>query len=93
MRPPLRKNSARPLHRWLCCVLQNVKLVVDDAQFPAHCSMLLVKGAHIHASRFHSFPLRGAQLRPEKLIEGFLFAVLPNHNGSPVSKLLTTVMT
>jgi hypothetical protein len=59
-------------------VLQNVKLVVDDAAVPSPLfNAVGERPPHIHASRLHSFPLRGAQWRPEKLIEGFLFAVLP----------------
>jgi hypothetical protein len=47
-------------------------------QFGAHCVMLLVNGPpHILPRGLDSFPLPGAQLRPEKLIQGFLFAVLP----------------
>jgi hypothetical protein len=50
-------------------------------QLAAHCAMLLV--THIYTSRLNSFPLWGTQLGSEKLIEGFLFAILAEPQGLP----------
>jgi hypothetical protein len=59
-----------------------VELVIHD---PAVLSPLFdavgERLPHIHARRLHSFPLRCIQLRPEKLIQCFLLAVLPKPQG------------
>jgi hypothetical protein len=74
-------------------VLQNVELVVHDAAVRAHCSMLLVNGRHMstHPASMRFLWLSCNCVRKNSSNVSCLRA-RPNHNGSPVSKLLTTVM-
>ena len=63
-------------------MLQNVEFVIHDPAVPSPLFDAVGKRLpHIHACRLNSFPLCGIQLRPEKLIECFLLAVLPEPQG------------
>src|ERR1700719_723710 len=93
-RPPLRKNSARrtsSMALLACCRTWNLSYTIR--QFPAHCSMLLVNGCHIstHAAstRFRCVALSCVRKNSSSVS---CLRSGPNHKGSPVSKLLTTVM-
>jgi hypothetical protein len=74
-------------------MLQNVEFVVDNAAVGGPLlNAIGERPPHSYTSGLNSFPLSGTQLGSEKLIEGFLLAILAEPQGLPVSKLLTTVM-
>src|SRR5580700_8467595 len=73
-------------------VLHDVELVVDQATLRNPLLQAqTIRLMHVHASRTNRTPLKSAQLLLEELIQRFFLPLRPNHSGSPVSRLLTTV--
>jgi hypothetical protein len=70
---------------------ENMKLVIHDPALGHPLFQSLPEGLpHVHASRSNRTPLKSTQVLFEKLVQHF-FRSRPNHSGSPVSRLLTTV--
>jgi hypothetical protein len=74
-------------------MLHDVKLVVDD-DAPVRRPRLDAgpeRFSHVPTGGPDRTPLEGTRILPENSSSVFFFGSWPNHNGSPLFRLLTTV--